>query len=236
MGLGRGQSLYPDLRVLSAVKRGSETDPLLDRLLPAYGIARSDVVMVDHPVRIRSALAATAMWHNYRPHFVHPGITDVWSRITRAIVDPAAPTLERIFVSRSASLSNRRACRNGDEVERLFESYGFTVIFPEDHDLAVQAGMFRSAKVIAGFGGSAMFNLMFAEKVEHLIVLNHDAYTARNEHLFSAIVGCDTDFFWSAAEIPQIPGVYSSEAFNSSWTFDFERNQEALEAVLRNLD
>jgi capsular polysaccharide biosynthesis protein len=225
------KSQYPDLKVLFAVARGRYCDPLLSRIVSAYGIPESDLVAVDHPVRVNSVLAATTMWHNYRPHFAHPAITEVWSRIARNLVDPCAPAWERIFVSRSGSI-RARSCHNAAEVEQLFEDYGFTVVYPEELDLSTQAGIFASARVIAGFGGSGLFNLMYAEKLEHLILLSHEAYSARNEHLYSSLIGGSAHYFWSAPDIPQNIGSYNWRAFVSDWSFDFARNRANLEKVL----
>ncbi len=225
---------FPDLKALFAVRRGQTTDAILARLLPAYGIAESDLVAVDEPVRVRSILGATSMWHNQFPHFVHPEIAKVWSRIARSMADPDAPTYDRIFVSRSDSLWARK-CHNIGEVEQFFADHGFTVVYPENLDMAVQAAMFQSARVIAGFGSSAMCNLMYAEKVQHLILLCQEAYTARNEYLYASVLGAKMHYFWSAPDIPRDPARYNPKAFVSNWAFDFQRNREPLERVLSEI-
>jgi capsular polysaccharide biosynthesis protein len=75
-----------------------------------------------------------------------------------------------------------RNCRNAVEVEALFAANGFKVICPELLDIGAQTGVFSNARIIAGFGGSAMFNVLFARQLETFIRLSHEAYTARNEH------------------------------------------------------
>ena len=89
--------------------------------------------------------------------------------------------------------------------------------------------------VIAGFAGSNMFNLMHARKLEAMIVLSHDGYIARNEHLFSAVRGGEAHYFWSRASIPQPDGGYSKEAFHSEWDFDFEANGKELDEVVTRI-
>lgn len=222
---------FPDLRALFAVPRGQAGDAILGRLLTAYGIPESDLVAVDEPVRVRSVLGASTMWHNEHPHFVHPEIVKVWTRISRNMADPDAPTYDRLFVSRSDSVWARK-CHNLADVEQFFEDHGFTVVYPEKLDLSVQAGIFQSARVIAGFGSSAMFNLMYAEKVQHLILLCQEAYTARNEYLYASVLGPNVHYFWSAPDIPRDPLRYNPKAFTSDWTFDFQRNRVPLERVL----
>ncbi len=43
------------------------------------------------------------------------------------LIDPTAPTHERIFVSRGGQW-DRRTCRNKQDVEQFFQSNGFTVV------------------------------------------------------------------------------------------------------------
>ena len=100
----------------------------------------------------------------------------------------------------------------------------------------MQAGIFASARVIAGFAGSGIFNMMYAQRLEALILLTHEAYTARNEHLYAAIIGPTVHYFWSSPDVPHPgDGGWSLKAFNSSWTFDFARNGDALSKVLASV-
>jgi capsular polysaccharide biosynthesis protein len=165
---------------------------------------------------------------------VHPGLRNVWRRLGENLIDRSAPVHDRIFISRSGHL-RRRQCHNAREVEQFFAARGFEVIHPEQVSLAQQAGIFAGATDIAGFAGSAMFNLMFAERVRTVILLSHEAYTARNEHLFTSLLGGEVHYFWSPPEIAHPEGGRSREAVRSAWTFDFERNQKDLEAVLESL-
>lgn len=231
-GWDRAKQSLPELKAIFRIYHPKARDPVLERrLFTAYGIAESDIVWVDHPVLLESVVSATPMWHNQVPHYVHPAITDTYRRLSDGLIDWAAPTYEKIFVSR-ASRSPRRTCRNADKVEAFFESHGFTVVYPETLDLGQQAAVFARAEVIAGFGGSALFNLLFAQKLQTLIVLSHEAYTARNEHLFAALLNCTVHYFWSPPDIAHPAGGWSQDAFYSDWEFDFSRNRPALEDLL----
>jgi capsular polysaccharide biosynthesis protein len=225
----------PDLKAIFRIRHPNERDPVLERtIFGAYGIAESDIVAVDRPVYLRSVVSPTPMWHNSAVAYVHPGLRDVWHRLGENLIDRTAPVYDRIFISRGGHLS-RRQCRNAGDVEQFFAARGFEVIHPEQLSLAQQAGIFAGATAIAGFAGSAMFNLMFAERVQTVILLSHEAYTARNEHLFTSLIGGEVHYFWSPPEIPHPEGGRSKEAFRSAWSFDFERNQKELEAVLESL-
>jgi capsular polysaccharide biosynthesis protein len=224
----------PDLKVILR-KHPKQTEPGFERhFFEAYGIARDDVVWTDKPVYLESVVSATPMWHNALPYYAHPGMTEVWRRIARKLIDPAVSAHERIFVSRGSQIG-RRTCRNRTEVEEFFRAHGFAVIYPEDMDLREQASIFAGAVVIAGFGGSAMFNLMFAERMTTTVILSHEAYTARNEHLFTSLLGGDIHYFWSPPDVPHPENGWSQQAFDCDWEFDFERNRKPLAELLESL-
>jgi capsular polysaccharide biosynthesis protein len=204
------------------------------RILTAYGIAPEDVVEVREPVWLEHLLGVTALWHNQVPHCVHPQLTTVWDRLRGGMALEGGPAHRRIFVSRGKAAANRE-CRNAKEVEGLFARFGFEVVYPELHDLSEQAAMFRDAEVIAGFGGAAMFNALYCSSLQTLIVLNHEAYTARNEHLISLLRPCEAHYFWSTPDFPHPPGYWYGSAFQSAWEFDFDRNEAELTSLLASL-
>lgn len=233
-GWDRAKELIPDLKVILR-KHAKELEPRLERrFFEAYGIAPHDIVWTDRPVYLESVVSATPMWHNHDPFYAHPDLRKVWERLSRGLIDPMAAAHERIFVSRGGQW-DRRTCRNRREVEQFFQSNGFTVIYPEDLDLSQQASIFAGAAVIAGFGGSAMFNMMYAEKMTTAIVLSHEAYTARNEHLFTSLLGGDVHYFWSAPDIQHPERGWSQDAFYCDWEFDFERNRKPLKELIQSL-
>ena len=225
-GWDQARQQIPDLKMLFHVEHGSDRHPGLElALTTAYGVDPDDVVWVDEPVWVESLVAATPMWHNESPHYAHPGMQGIWTRLTDSLLTSAPTgmeTHERIFVSRSLDLGRRR-CHNQGEVEEFFAARGFTIVLPETLSLPEQAALFSEARVVAGFGGSAMFNLMHARRLETTIVLSHDAYTARNENLFCAILGGQLHYFWSAADRAHPEGGFSRKAVRSAWAFDFDR-------------
>jgi capsular polysaccharide biosynthesis protein len=195
------------------------------------------VETVTGPVEVGSVSSATPMWHNAEPHYVHPGIAEVWERIGVGLArhESDIPTSERIFVSRSAATArNSRMCRNLDKVERRFAARGYTVVYPERHSLPDQARLFREARVVAGFGGSAMFNVMHTRRLEGLVVLNSSSYFARNEHLFAAVKGGESHYFWSPPD-RVLANPQSMRALRLSWKFDFRRLGDELDLVLARL-
>jgi hypothetical protein len=241
-GWDEAKRRFPELKAIFRVNNPDRKgEQFQRRLLHAYGIADTDIEVVDHPVFIPSLVSGTTMWHNAEPHYTHPALRDVWDRLRGGLLDPAAPVYDRVFVSRGEQFW-RRSCRNVRDVEELFRAHDFEIIYPEDLDTGTQVGIFANAQVVAGFGGSALFNIMFATKLRTLIVLNHEAYIARNEHLYTSLLGCDVHYFWSVPDVPQPESFtsgadhrWSGDAFTSGWEFDFARNRGPVEELLKNL-
>jgi capsular polysaccharide biosynthesis protein len=236
-GWERAKREVPGLRAFFHTKPARGADGALERrLLTAYGIPESDITWSDRPVRLESVVGASPMWHNHEPYYAHPDIRETWARMTSGLLAGAEPARhERIFVSRGATLKERRGCRNQDEVERLFAARGYHVWYPEEVSLAEQVALFAGARVVAGFGGSAMSNLMHCRRLEAVVVISQNAYTARNEHLFASVLGAQLHYFWQRAEV-EPPRVGRSKASDrSSFTFDFGRYGEDLGRVLAGL-
>ena len=223
----------PDLKALAFIRNG-KASTVERTLLNAYGIADEDIRFISEPVHLESYVSPTNIWGYAQPFYASSLAPDIWRRIGRGLGVTEVTPRDKIFVSRHDSVSAHRFCRNARDVDEVFRQHGFTVVYPEEHSLAEQAQLFAKARVVAGFGGSAMFNMMYGAP-ENVIVLNHDGYRVRNEHLFTALLGCTVDYFWSKADVPHPVGGYSKEAFISAWEFDFERNGQELTELLESL-
>jgi capsular polysaccharide biosynthesis protein len=202
-GWERAREEFPDLKALFHTRLAQGRDGTLERLLfTSYGIDPAEIVSTDTPVRLRSVVGASPMWHNAAPHWAHPAIRDTWDRLTTGLLrDREAGRYERIFVSRGSKYAHRRGCTNQSEVEELFASHGFHVFYPEELPLQEQAALFAGARVVAGFAGSALFNLMHCRRLDAIVVLGHNNYAARNEQLFAAILGADLHYFWMPGDL-----------------------------------
>jgi capsular polysaccharide biosynthesis protein len=230
----------PDLRLLMSLQRG-RTEPRsweLD-LLAAAGVGSDDIVPIVGPTQVEELFGATPMAS--MPSYIHPAISDLWRTVGDNLVRQAPPQLEpgrdyprRIFLTRPSD-ARLRQCRNTDEVESRFRAAGFGVVRPELFPIATQVRMIRSASVIAGFAGSAMFNLMFHTYPAQVIVLRQTAYTASNEYLISSVLGNTIHYVDSEPDIPHPPRHWSRAAFHSSFAFDFDREGRQLDNILASL-
>ncbi len=241
-GWAEAKRADPSLKALVATNAGRDTLAAFETtLFAAGGIDPDDIELVDGPVRVDRLVAATPMLGN--PAYVHPEILGTWRDVGRRLA-AGAPDREyprRVFCSRreqtgpGAFTGPRRECRNGAELEELFAAHGFEVVYTEDFDLSEQARMFREAEVVAGYAGSALFNLIFAEEPTHVIVVSSESYTAKNEYVISSVAGHKIDIAWCVAEIPMPEDHWDTRAFNSPFSFDHDREGVFLREVLAGL-
>lgn len=232
-GWDEAKRQIPELKAAVQI-RAAKGHAFEEAILNAYGIASEDIMWVDERLAVSSYVSATSLFQMHAPPYIHPQQLVTWERLGDNLIDPALAGAERIFISRRERFAGR-SMHNLQQVEELFSSNGFTIYYPEDHSIAEQASTFATAKVVAGVGGSAMFNLAYARSLETLIILNHESYTARNEHLISAHKDWDVHYFWSRSDVQHPAGGWSVDAYQSSWSFDFARNERALTDLLTSL-
>ena len=221
-GLQRARESYPELKILAG--RRTEVNhvmPFERSLLAAVGVRAEDIFVCDRPVQVDRLLTATPMLS--MPEYVSPDIEETWDAVGDAIVAGASGQEHprRFFCSRR---TQKRACRNTSEVEALFVSAGFEIVFPEEMTLGDQIAMFRGAEIVAGYAGSALFTLMFCTSPKQVIIVAPESYTATNEYLIGAVRGHSFDVFWSRPD---------SATFRSSYSFDLQREGRILENHLR---
>lgn len=229
----------PLLKALVSPLKGKDgLAPFEIELFGAAGISPSDLVALTQPVRVDRLVAATPMMVN--PHYVHPGLSELWGGIGRTLAAGAAeltgstdPAGSRLFCSRRVGY--KRACHNAVEVEAAFARYGFRTVYPEDYSTAEQAVMFRDAEVIGGFAGSALCNLAFCDSPKKVVMISPRSYTARNEYMISSLQAHEITLLWCEPDIPQPEVGWSGKAFASGFSFDFERDGAQLEEVLAAL-
>lgn len=204
-------------------------------IFTAAGVDRGDILTIEGPVRVERLLAANPMLVN--PHYVHPGITELWGRAGDALaaLSPEREFPERIFASRRTG-QIRRDCGNVSEVEDAFASHGFEIVYPETFSLPEQVAMFRAARVVGGFAGSGLFDLLFCRDPKRVVMISSESYTARNEHLIAAVLGHELYIMWCVPEIAQPTTGWNYDAFQSRFSFDFVRDGAKLHEVLSRDD
>lgn len=221
------RSRFPDARVIVTLpSTQSVLPPFQLEMLAAFGIDADSVVTLrqSQSVRVESLLTCTPAFEN--PHYVDLQLTAIWDTLFQHLVrhtDGASP--ERIFITRPAGA--KRAATGASAIERFFAREGFHLVRPERLTWGDQARIFSRAKVIAGYGGSGMFNMMFNPHAR-VIVIASDAYTARNEHLIAAARGNELHYFFGTSSVTPRPGKHDPAAFVADFDFDLRAHGKAL--------
>ncbi len=218
---------YPDLKALLPLPGGhNELAPFERNVLSAAGVPAEDFVSPKGVLRVERLLSATPMLVN--PSYVHPELVDVWRRAGKQLISraPENDWPAKIFISRRSNY--KRACHNLPEVEEFFVRHGFTVLYPEDYDVAEQAMIFDRAELIAGFAGSAMFSLVFCAEPKRVILISSESYTARNEYMMAFAMGHRVSLVWCDPDIAQPEKGWDGKAFASGFSVDFTRDGEFL--------
>jgi capsular polysaccharide biosynthesis protein len=233
-GWSAARAAHPGIKLLvSTLEPGGRPTTVQRTLIAAWGIPESDVVCIDRPVRVDVLVGATQMFYN--GIYVHPEMLAVWARLREALRSPegerpAHP--RRLFVTRAPTAL--RPCGNGAEVEALFADHGFDIVRPEQLTIREQVDRFAAAEVIAGYGGSGMFNAIYTERPVRWIVISSDRYLARNEWAIAAAKGDEYHHFFGESELRPGEGVEGWRVFQSPFTFDLARDGDALRALLRD--
>jgi capsular polysaccharide biosynthesis protein len=224
---------HPDLRALVFAKAGEDLARWELDLLAAGGVEPDRVVVARQPTHVGLLVASSPLFG--MPAYVHPAIATTYAEVGTALASRSTadgPGPLRLFCSRRPG---KRSCHNAAEVEDLFASHGFAVVFPEDHPLAEQVRMVREADVIAGFAGSGMFQIAFAGGPKHVILVGSESYTASNEYLISSVVGHRLDLVLCRPDVPNDGPGFSNASYQSDFTYDDRREGAFLREVLAEL-
>ena len=223
----------PNLRAV--MSRTPNKDDLPDwkaQILQALGIPTDDILWVSEqePVRVDSLIAAMPQFEN--PRYIDLGITETWSDLLAGLPDDPNPSgrPEKIFISRRAR--TQRYCTNTPDVETFMVEQGFTVLFPEKMSYVEQVHTFRSAKVVAGFAGSGLFNMMFNPAAK-IVVLASQSYLAANEYLFAAAGGNEIHYFWASPSVVHPENTFSVDAYRSDFEFPLDLHRRELRLALQ---
>lgn len=97
------------------------------------------------------------------------------------------PRRRRFWISRKKQYrKGQRRLLNEADIEALFLEHGFETVFPEDMSFTEQVKLFSEAEMIAGPGGSAFMNIVFALPDARVLILTKD-HPQVNYHYFSNI-------------------------------------------------
>lgn len=202
----------PETRVLTSLPM----HPPYPAMFAAMGVDPSRVLALAGPAFCRTAYLADN-FVDLR-NFVAPQAWEAFARLAALGHASSIPVAERLYVSRRGIA--RRPLTNEAEVEALFARHGFTIIRPEALSLEDQVRLFTHARVIAGPGGSAMHNMVFAAPDARVLilavnglVLPIDALLTREQGTLGYVLGTSRD---------------PARLYHAAWTIDVARVEQAI--------
>lgn len=183
---------YPDVRAVAFSWPDHPEAAWEQQLFAAAGIDRYTVL--PGPVRVDTLVTATPAYAI--GSYLHPELHATWARTGAALesLADAGPRPERVFLSRSG---DKRTSLDAAAIEQLATDHGFVVLRPETLPLPTQVAMVRSAAVVAGYAGSAMFHLALTARGPRtgsgaglpVVVISSDTYPASNEQQICRSLG-----------------------------------------------
>ena len=153
------------------------------KILELYGLPPSRIFILEEPTTFDSVYVPTRAMQLYdyvSPHFFTP-CAEIARNVT---IRPDVRDHTKWFVSRRRQ--DRRKLVNEQEVERLFEAYGYRLAFPEDLPIQDQIALFKNATAVAGCSGSAMYSVIYGRSIGSLIVLASPDLVIKSEQLLYA--------------------------------------------------
>ncbi|HUS84805.1 MAG TPA: glycosyltransferase 61 family protein [Anaerolineales bacterium] len=209
-----------DVPIATSVK----PDRTFERLLSCFGLTTDRILHIDRPVIAKSAFFPTIPLA--RRKWVHPAAWEVFDRLKTIAASAEISSAERIFLSRSRV--SGRELMNQRQVEAYFKSKGFLVIHPQDLTIEDQIKLISSAKLIAGLGGSAMHNAVFASEGAKILVLCSEGWLVNVDTLLSQVPGRLGYVFGHPVEPPE-----AGHRTISAWRIDLN---DVKDAVRRHFD
>lgn len=196
-------------------------------LLQPLGIRPERILCLQAPMRFEHLLVPSLAFHLHR--WTSREQDTVWERLGDHFEGRTPhPAGERVYLSRSR-FTKRRSLVNEKDVEELFRSHGFSIVYPETLPLSEQIALARSAQVLAGPAGSATYLGAFQRRGSKKFIISPHNYTLIDDHLISSERGGRLDYFVCPAKSEPRGGI--SPRYQN-YTADLTLLAGALEASL----
>ncbi len=202
------RALFGNVKVIIAGR--AEVD-FHTHLLNAAGVPSRDIVRINSLVRCKRLLLATQSFGV--EHYASPTSARMWATMRDRSAPRDVTLPDRIYLSR-VGVPIRKLADEG-AIERIFERLGFTIIRPENLRVESQIALVSNARLIAGPGGSGMFNLAFQGRMRSAFLLVWENFIQLSEMLFSAGRGCDIWYHVGQTMEPAADG--------ATWSVDLAR-------------
>ena len=159
---------YPPGEALPGLTAFSPEHTYVEAMVRPFGMLPNHIRHFKRAIFCRDLyVASTAYTRGLIPH---PEAVAVWDRIAKQYTAKHA-TPEKIFFSRRYFSVRRRSFKQEKEVEALFRSLGFHIVYPEELPFAEQIRLVRKSRLIAGTYGSALHNTIFSANKPRVFIV-----------------------------------------------------------------
>lgn len=124
----------------------------------ALGIDRRKILVIREPTVFADITVLERSWLPNKA--AHPDFMKVAHRIAAPFHSGRQPL--KLYLSRR--LTPQRAVPEESAIEDIFRQKGFLVVHPETMAMEAQLALYGAARVLAGFNGSALHNVMFSPR------------------------------------------------------------------------
>jgi hypothetical protein len=216
------RALFADMPVLIA---DGAVSAFQAWFLQAAGVPARNIIKFKGLVHCRHLLLATQALGIQR--YTSPAAARLWGtlRDRGSVRDVSLP--DRLYISRRGV--NHRILVNEADVERVFARNGFAIIHPESLPVKLQVALFANALLVAGPGGSGLFNLAFQGRMRSAFILRWEEFLQLPEMLLSAERDCNLWFHLGHGVAPESLG-----AAGDSWAVDIARLESDVSDWLRS--
>ena len=201
------REIYGDVKLII----GSRTQiDFQDHFLSAAGVDAKDIVKIRGLARCKRLLLATQSLGVEQ--YASPTSARLWSTIRDRSTRRDITLPDRIYLTRSGVPTRRLV--NETRVEQIFARHGFTIVRPELLSVQQQIALVANALLIAGPGGSGMFNLAFQGRLRSAFILMWEQRLNLTEMLLCAGRSCDIWYHLGKDEI------FEGRPTGHSWRVD----------------
>ena len=220
----------PRLHIIERSKLFSESPILVDhtisewqcKLLAMMGIERERLRKLDflRPVRFKNLVVPS---HLSRDMVAHPdAVSFMRSKLLGRSLDLKPKHGKRLYVGRRDHVETKRGMLNEKSVREKFRRSNFQIVDTGKLSIEEQIELFADAEVIAGPGGAALTNILFAPKQARVLSLGSSDILCETFTSIAAAIGQES---WSVRG-RSYPKAYP----HWIWTnFDFEIDERDID-------
>lgn len=129
----------------------------------------------------------------------------------------------KLYISRRNLNISYRELVNWREIEKLFESYGFDLVHPQEMSIKDQIELFSQAEVLAGEAGSGLHNCVFSPEGVKIINIQSGRQNHFIQSSMSQWYGQETHTIYCRTEL---------DDWNSNFIADEKDCEHAISAIL----